>query len=169
MNISTDDLLKQATPRPWHVGGIPSGGRGSIIYAKDGYAIADTKTFHARHMAENKTELHETHAELITRAVNSFEAMRECLQQVRGDIQAVKEAMSTPDAWDRCETLLGTSQAYIDRMLALAEGKAVQSKPKIDRYFGCSQCSGDLNRDEVGDLHCPACGLTFAEESEVQS
>jgi hypothetical protein len=78
--LSTDELLTLATPRPWHTGGIPGGGRGPIVYALDGYAIADTKTFHGRHLADKTTELHEVHAELITRAVNSFAAMREALK-----------------------------------------------------------------------------------------
>lgn len=58
---------------------------------------------------------------------NSFVAMREALRAAVSDIFAVREAMETPDAWDRCEMLLGTTQAVLNKALAMSDGKAVAS------------------------------------------
>jgi hypothetical protein len=75
--MKTDDLLKQATPRPWkfHLG------RGANprfhIQTTAGYQVASTLEI-SRFKPEATGQ--ESAAELIVRAVNSFEAMREALK-----------------------------------------------------------------------------------------
>jgi hypothetical protein len=56
--MKTDDLLREAAPRPWHAGGK----RSVIIYDANGHPIADTQTYHEHHSLDP-----DGHSELITR------------------------------------------------------------------------------------------------------
>lgn len=56
------------TPGPWHVG---TGKAAVVVYAADGYAIADAKTYHGRHTAPA-----EANAALIAAAPDLLAALR---------------------------------------------------------------------------------------------
>jgi hypothetical protein len=112
--MKTDDLLKKAGPRPWRVGGK----NGVIVYAADGHAIADTQVFHEHHEAEQ-----EEHSELIVRAVNSFEAMRDALKALYEHCEMVHRHWGENYNREQAEAARKAGRAA----LALAEGKAVQS------------------------------------------
>jgi hypothetical protein len=58
------------TPGPWHVGGAID----SVIFAPDGYAIADAKTFHGR----RQNDMH-ANARLIASAPDLLAALQQCL------------------------------------------------------------------------------------------
>lgn len=54
------------TPGPWHIGG-----NGFIVYAANGYAICDVKTFHGRNDSDA------ANADLITAAPELLEALKQ--------------------------------------------------------------------------------------------
>lgn len=56
------------TPGPWHTGGYSS----RIIYAGDGFAVADATVFHGRHEGE-----HEANARLIAAAPELLDVLQE--------------------------------------------------------------------------------------------
>jgi hypothetical protein len=104
--LSTDELLKAATPRPWQ-----------ILDTVDRSLAIGTETTNVCVLAHGDTrEESEPDAELIRRAVNSFEAMR----------NALTVASATIDRLHRhapCSAK-GTLDV-IANALAQAEGKAV--------------------------------------------
>lgn len=71
-------MLAKHTQGPWHTGG--NGDR--IIYAADGFAVADATVFHGRHEGE-----HGANARLIAAAPEMFET----LQRI---------ATADPSTWD---------------------------------------------------------------------
>lgn len=88
--MTTEELLRVATARPWryHLG------RGANpryhIQTSAGYQIAST-TEVSRHEAERLGQ--EANAELIVRAVSSFEAMREALRTTEAALTRTTEAL----------------------------------------------------------------------------
>lgn len=115
---STDELLALATPRPWET-------HGNIGRKGDPGILADAAPCIIATMGNAKEWPIEAkhNAELIARAVNSFEAMREVLEALTGHpawLDIAEQEASFSD---------GVTQTYgsrIDQALALAEGKEVQ-------------------------------------------
>lgn len=57
------------TPGPWHVGGKDR----TVIFAEDGYAVADTKSFHGKH----RDGAAQANAHLIAAAPDLLEFVRD--------------------------------------------------------------------------------------------
>ena len=91
------EAFVNATPRPWHLGERQAA---SIIYAADGYAVADVKTYHHKHAGAS-----DANAALIVTAVNTYgervalvEALRDATARLAGYIGATCECDNTHEA-----------------------------------------------------------------------
>lgn len=69
MNAKSPDTLNH-TPGPWHLGGRNN----AIVYAQDGYAVANAETYHGEHGGA-----FESNARLIAAAPELLEALRDAL------------------------------------------------------------------------------------------
>lgn len=67
-------MRMEHTATPWHVGG----NRSRIIYAEDGFAVADATVFHGHH-----EESSEANAAFIARACNAHDNLVTALQTCR--------------------------------------------------------------------------------------
>ena len=59
------------TPGPWHTGGKD----GRIVYAADGFAVADATVFHGRHRAKDAAPTETQNARRIVACVNACEGV----------------------------------------------------------------------------------------------
>lgn len=105
--------IEGATPRPWIAGLHHS--KTAIFDTKVGALVASL----GFEDEFTKTEV-EANAELIVRAVNSFEAMREALREVLDGI-GIEESQSSAPSW--YEERRSKLRIKILAALALAEGK----------------------------------------------
>jgi predicted signal transduction protein with EAL and GGDEF domain len=109
-HMKTDDLLKRTTPRNWKIDRCESW---RLLIGTDEISICI--------MADGEIEDEKADAELIIRAVNSFEAMREALKELLKHA----EWSGTPRGYEAKDFEPMFERA--ESALALAEGKAVQS------------------------------------------
>lgn len=116
MNISTDDLLKQATARPFTLGTETDLYPSTEEWCEQSLLGADNLVI--AHINADVGGKGPVNAELFLRAVNSFEAMREALKGFIDYYEAYN-----PITDKRIEPY------YVEakKALALAEGKAVKS------------------------------------------
>lgn len=91
-------LAGKLTPGPWHVGGKDS----TLIFPEDGYALADTKTWHCKHPEGAE----QAHARLIAAAnpdtIKALLAERDELLNVLVEIVAANrwtEGTNSEPAW----------------------------------------------------------------------
>jgi hypothetical protein len=129
--MSTDELLKTASKAPLQIerGVLANKGQIFLVANESGNRFKQSVARLGYAYTKDGSDAREANAELIKRAFNSFEAMREALSTASADIRAVKQAMETPELWDRCETLLGTTEAIIVKALKLAEGVETSTSP----------------------------------------
>ena len=110
-----------ATPRPWHVGVKQAQ---KIVYDSKGWAVCNCTVYHDEGSEPT------ANAKLIVNAVNSFEAMKEVLDNVREAIEmqsadrAYKIGLGV-SSWDMFieQNPLYKNWLEIKQALARAEGK----------------------------------------------
>lgn len=122
--LATDELLKMATPRPWtHAEGYKDEQYRTIDVHGVHIGIAGGKTLCGYAVAKIRfdqvqEEQAEANAEILCRALSSFEAMREALKKTLAIVR-----LQNGNLYEDINEI----QKEADNALALAEGKAVQS------------------------------------------
>lgn len=116
-HMKTDDLLKQATPRPWwrEDAGFIAGEAGCMVADFDCNPSTDDGGLDIDEREANKA--------LATRAVNSFEALRSASIRLLVGL--------TGQSTQNCEWYEGIKEDAIDELtaaLALAEGESEVAK-----------------------------------------
>lgn len=135
---TTDELLKEATARPWRW--QYSASHFCEIQDEKGRWIAESKGPHGddslQYFPETESEMLAT-AELICRAVNSFEAMDLALRMIAAGIARIERSGTLQEFcfdgirycingdWAGLFSMIGLARAR--KALELSEGKAVQS------------------------------------------
>jgi hypothetical protein len=166
-HMKTDDLLKQATPRPWwrEDAGFIAGEAGCMVADFDCNPSTDDGGLDIDEREANKA--------LATRAVNSFEALRAIVQEIANNERCVCEEAGLEEGTCLC--------CAANKALALAEGesevahekrKAGPVSPKLATLLSAA---GDVieSRDCEcsGEHRCSICELSEAlmafSESEV--
>jgi hypothetical protein len=100
----------QHTPAPWHIGESNPW----LVYAADGYAVADTRTYHGRH-ADTKAD-----ARLIAAAPEMLHALQYQLDLM----QWIETADTESPFYEQTMTLrLNTGRDYMELAIAKAIGK----------------------------------------------
>ena len=77
------------TPGPWHTGGQDD----RIIYAADGFAVADATVFHGRHRSKDAAPTETHNARLIAAAPELLDALKVLLSLHDSQVD-------TADAWN---------------------------------------------------------------------
>jgi hypothetical protein len=176
--MKTDDLLKQAPARPWR---SIQWSESISIDAPDCAGVAFVNPMGARgHGIPSRAD--RAKAELITRAVNSFEAMREALKNISRE--GWKNGLGQDVACLGCHTAgRHGSGCLVRAALDLAEGESEmapekrKSDPVSPKLATLLSAAGDVieNRDCTCSTgyRCSVCELSNAlaafSESEVQS
>jgi hypothetical protein len=105
--MTTSELLERASARHWYV-------TGSHVQS----AVRDENNYICE--AEGDTvEQAQANAELIVRAVNSFEVMREALANILADCERAEETLSVASA----DFAVTHAISYAREALALADGQ----------------------------------------------
>ena len=97
------------TPGPWHTGGHGN----TIIYAADGWAVADVKVYHNRHNGYEETQ---ANARLIAAAPELLEA---CVAMIEWDEREKDHSVDFHARMALCDAAFQKARAAI----AKAEGR----------------------------------------------
>jgi hypothetical protein len=110
--MKTDDLLKRTTPRNWKIDRCESW---RLLIGTDEISICI--------MADGEIEDEKADAELIIRAVNSFEAMREALLRIAEIARQAPVEHSTAGFFEQILTEAEATMPLSEGWHALAEGE----------------------------------------------
>lgn len=98
------DNQETHTPGPWHLGG-----NGFIVYAANGYAICDVKTFHGRSNADA------ANAMLIAAAPELLAALKEMGDWLAAGLHASDDAWPDAKCLEHTEQIAARARAAVDK------------------------------------------------------